>query len=58
MLSVLVRVCVFMCVYVILSGIKEEDPDPRECRRNSSGEETALLLPEPADTFLRYSFPL
>uniref|UniRef100_A0A3Q0RX73 Calcium binding and coiled-coil domain 1a n=1 Tax=Amphilophus citrinellus TaxID=61819 RepID=A0A3Q0RX73_AMPCI len=40
------------------SSDSEEDSDPHECGRNSSGEETALLLPEPMDTFLRYSFPL
>lgn len=34
------------------SSDSEEDSDPHECRRNSSGEETALLLPEPMDTFL------
>ncbi|CAI5647552.1 unnamed protein product [Oreochromis niloticus] len=34
------------------SSDSEEECDPRECRRNSSGEETALLLPDPMDTFL------
>lgn len=51
MLSVCVRVCVF------LSGVKEEESDPLQCGRHSSGEETALLLPEHTDTVLRYSLP-
>lgn len=44
-----------VCVYVLLSVVKEEESDPHQCGRHSSGEETALLLPEHTDTVLRYN---
>ncbi|KAM9341960.1 calcium-binding and coiled-coil domain-containing protein 1 [Pholidichthys leucotaenia] len=34
------------------SSDSEEEADPLQCRRNSSGEETALLLPEHTDNVL------
>ncbi|KAM6983166.1 calcium-binding and coiled-coil domain-containing protein 1 [Tautogolabrus adspersus] len=34
------------------SSDSEEESDPRQCGRHSSGEETALLLPDHADTVL------
>ncbi|KAG7228322.1 hypothetical protein INR49_009186 [Caranx melampygus] len=37
------------------SSDSEEESDPLQCGRHSSGEETALLLPEHTDTVLRYN---
>lgn len=43
-------VCVcFVC------WVEEEETDPPQWGRHSSGEETALLLPEHTDTILRYN---
>ncbi|XP_069543887.1 calcium-binding and coiled-coil domain-containing protein 1 isoform X1 [Brachyistius frenatus] len=39
------------------SSDSEEESDPLQCGRNSSGDETALLLPEYTDTVLRYNLP-
>ncbi|XP_034446691.1 calcium-binding and coiled-coil domain-containing protein 1 isoform X2 [Hippoglossus hippoglossus] len=39
------------------SSDSEEESDPVQCGTHSSGEETALLLPEHTDTVLRYNVP-
>uniref|UniRef100_A0A4W6FJJ5 Calcium binding and coiled-coil domain 1a n=1 Tax=Lates calcarifer TaxID=8187 RepID=A0A4W6FJJ5_LATCA len=39
------------------SSDSEEESDPLQCGRHSSGEETALLLPEHTDAVLRYNLP-
>lgn len=43
-----------VCVCVFLWGVQEDEPDPLQCGRHSSAEETALLLPEHTDSVLRY----
>lgn len=48
----MLSVCACMCVSYLL--VEEEEADPLQCGRNSSGDETALLLPEHTDAVLRY----
>lgn len=44
-----------VCACVCFSGgVQEDEPDPLQCGRHSSAEETALLLPEHTDSILRY----